>query len=129
MPKRGEIISGEIIRIKKNNKTNKDIGALVKLASGETAFLPIKEVSTEYVNKMEDYVKVGDSVTVNYIEYNRKFNEHRVSLKRATNEYVFQKKLDDYLKTSSQNLRQLQKNKERKQTGRRKRPTTNNKKD
>lgn len=125
MPRRGDILRGQVIRIKTNREGN-DIGALVKLESGEVAFLPVKEVSTEYVKKISEHVNVGDEVSVVYVEYNKRHKEHNVSLKRANKDFIFQKNLENYLKDSSKTLRQIQKNKERKQSGKRKRPTTKN---
>ena len=112
MPKFGELVSGEVIKIMKNQK-GYDIGALIKLTTGETTFLPVKEIADEFVKKIEDYMKVGDTVQVRITGKNKKFNQFSVSVKRVNEEVnqelVFQKKLERFMKDSGEKLRQIQK--------------------
>lgn len=128
MPKFGELVKGEVIKIIKN-KQGDDIGALVKLTTGETTFLPVKEIAASFVKKIEDHIKVGEKIEVRITGKNKKFNQFSVSLKRANEEVnqelVFQKKLKRFMEDSGEKLRQIQKNKDRKQNGRRKKVTKN----
>lgn len=132
MPKFGDKVNGLVVRILKNKDGN-DIGALVKIGGGETAFLPVKEIANKYVEKIEDYVKVGDKIDVRITGKNKKFNQFSVSIKRANEEVnqelVFQKKLERFMKDSGEKMRQIQKNKDRKQNGRKRKdkPASNNK--
>lgn len=123
MPKFGELVTGEVIKIMKNQK-GYDIGALIKLTTGETTFLPVKEIAEEFVKKIEDYVKLGETVQVRITGKNKKFNQFSVSIKRVSEdvnqELVFQKKLERFMKDSGEKLRQIQKNTDRKQNGRKK---------
>lgn len=129
MPKFGEVVNGELIKILKN-KSGSDIGALVKLSSGETAFLPVKEISEKYVKNISDFIKVGEKTNFRVTGKNKKFNQYGVSLKRANeevnHELVFQKKLEKFMKESGDKLRQIQKNKDRKQNGRKKKDNKKN---
>jgi S1 RNA binding domain protein len=53
--KEGAIVTGEVI-------STKPFGAFVKLESGETGLVHISQISTKYVEKVEDEVQVGASV-------------------------------------------------------------------
>jgi S1 RNA binding domain protein len=123
MPKFGDLVSGVVIKIIKNREGN-DIGALVKIESGDVTFLPVKEISKNYVKKIEDYIKVGQKINVRITGKNMKFNQFGVSLKKANEEVNvevdFQKKLEKFMKDSGEKMRQLQKNKDRKHNGRKK---------
>lgn len=123
MPKFGELVSGKVIKIMKNKK-GYDFGALIKLTTGETTFLHVKEISDDYVKNIEDYVKVGENVQVRITGKDKKFNQFAVSIKRVNEEVnqelVFQKKLERFMKDSGDKLRQIQKNTDRKQNGRKK---------
>lgn len=131
MPKFGELVKGEVVKIITNRDGN-DVGALVKIPTGETTFLPVKEISTNFVKKIEDYIKVGQTIDVRITGKNKKFNQFSVSMKRANEEVnqelVFQKKLERFMKDSGEKMRQIQKNKDRKQNGRKRKdkPKQNN---
>jgi predicted RNA-binding protein with RPS1 domain len=51
----GSVVSGEVVAIK-------PFGAFVKLESGETGLVHISQISTKYVEKVEDELQVGDTV-------------------------------------------------------------------
>lgn len=51
----GAIVSGEVVAIK-------PFGAFVKLETGETGLIHISQISTKYVEKVEDELSVGDVV-------------------------------------------------------------------
>lgn len=51
----GDIVTGEVI-------STKPFGAFIKLESGETGLIHISQISTKYVEKVEDELAVGSSV-------------------------------------------------------------------
>jgi S1 RNA binding domain protein len=53
--KEGAVVEGEVI-------TTKPFGAFVKLESGETGLVHISQISTKYVEKVEDELQVGAKV-------------------------------------------------------------------
>lgn len=122
MPKFGEVLNGKVIKIFKK-------GALVKLSSNDVAYLPIREIASEYVKDINDYLKVDQKIDVRIIGRSKKDNKFTLSLKRASEnvnkELQFQKKLDRFMKDSKEKMFQLQKNKERKHGIKRKKNDNN----
>lgn len=55
--KEGAVVSGEVI-------STKPFGAFIKLESGETGLVHISQVSSKYVEKVEDELQVGANVKV-----------------------------------------------------------------
>jgi S1 RNA binding domain protein len=55
--KEGAVVQGEVI-------STKPFGAFVKLESGETGLVHISQLSTKYIEKVEDVLQVGSVVTV-----------------------------------------------------------------
>lgn len=55
--KEGAVVSGEVI-------STKPFGAFIKLESGETGLVHISQVSSKYVEKVEDELQVGATVKV-----------------------------------------------------------------
>lgn len=53
----GTVVTGEVISIK-------PFGAFVKLESGQTGLVHISQLSTKYVEKVEDVLQVGENVKV-----------------------------------------------------------------
>lgn len=53
--KEGAVVEGEVV-------TTKPFGAFVKLESGETGLVHISQISTKYVEKVEDELQVGAKV-------------------------------------------------------------------
>lgn len=51
----GDVVTGEVI-------STKPFGAFVKLGSGETGLVHISQISTKYVEKVEDELTVGAEV-------------------------------------------------------------------
>lgn len=51
----GDIVTGEVI-------STKPFGAFIKLESGETGLVHISQISTKYVEKVEDELTVGSTV-------------------------------------------------------------------
>jgi len=60
-PKVGDIITGKVVRIM-------EFGAFVEIAPGKDGLVHISKLAKERVNKVEDVVKLGDTVTVKLME-------------------------------------------------------------
>ncbi|HYK99512.1 MAG TPA: polyribonucleotide nucleotidyltransferase, partial [Candidatus Acidoferrales bacterium] len=73
-PEVGEIFDGKVTRIM-------SIGAFVEYAPGKEGLVRASEISAERVNRIEDVVKVGDSVKVKIAEVDR---QGRVNLSMRT---------------------------------------------
>ncbi|SFJ46717.1 S1 RNA-binding domain-containing protein [Thermoflavimicrobium dichotomicum] len=63
--KEGAIVTGEVI-------STKPFGAFVKLESGETGLVHISQISTKYVEKVEDVVQVGAKVKAKVLSIDEK---------------------------------------------------------
>lgn len=57
----GKVVSGKVVSIMA-------FGAFVELEGGENGLIHISEVSTEYVEKVADHLKVGDSVRAKVVK-------------------------------------------------------------
>ncbi|RJR27485.1 polyribonucleotide nucleotidyltransferase [candidate division WWE3 bacterium] len=56
----GEVYEGEVVELL-------DFGALVEILPGRVGLMHISEITTEYVEKIDDWVHIGDKVTVKVI--------------------------------------------------------------
>ena len=70
----GEIVHGTVTRIM-------PYGAFIDIGIGRDALLHVREMSTGYVAKPEDVVKVGDTVEARIIELSRRRGRVDLSLK------------------------------------------------
>jgi polyribonucleotide nucleotidyltransferase len=79
-PEVGEIYDGVITKIM-------DFGAFVEILPGKEGLLHISQIDTKRVNKVTDYYKEGDKVTVKLIKVeNGKFSLSRKELLKDSNE-------------------------------------------
>lgn len=74
----GKILSGKITGITK-------FGAFVELEGGETGLVHISEISLDYVNDVNDHVKIGDTVEVKVLPSEKK-GKIGLSIKQALKE-------------------------------------------
>ena len=74
----GRILTGKITGITK-------FGAFVELETGETGLVHISEISLEYVNDINDHVKIGDNVEVKVLPSEKK-GKIGLSIKQALKE-------------------------------------------
>ncbi|MDD4184657.1 MAG: S1 RNA-binding domain-containing protein [Candidatus Izemoplasmatales bacterium] len=77
-------------------KTIEEKGAIVEV-QGVEAYLPIRELASERVNRVEDVVKVGDILTVEVIQFFPKEWRMTVSLSKVT-EKSQRKEFEEHLK-------------------------------
>lgn len=64
----GEIITGQIIDIKKDRMTGKEIGAIMQITPKVDGMIHISQISDKRIEKVSDVLKVGDIVTVKVVE-------------------------------------------------------------
>ena len=64
----GEVITGEIIEIKKDRMTGKEIGAIMKITPKLDGMIHISQIANERVEKVSDKLKVGQVVTAKVLE-------------------------------------------------------------
>lgn len=64
----GEILTGDIIEIKKDRMTGKEIGAIMAISPKLDGMIHISQISNERVEKVSDKLKVGQTVTVKVVE-------------------------------------------------------------
>jgi polyribonucleotide nucleotidyltransferase len=64
----GEIITGEVIDIKKDRMSGKEIGAIVGITPKLDGMIHISQISDKRIERVSDVLKVGDTVTVKVIE-------------------------------------------------------------
>ena len=74
----GKILTGKVTGVTK-------FGAFVELEGGETGLVHISEISLDYVNDINDHVKVGDSVEVKVLPSEKK-GKIGLSIKQALKE-------------------------------------------
>ncbi|OQA03492.1 MAG: Polyribonucleotide nucleotidyltransferase [bacterium ADurb.Bin400] len=64
----GEIITGEIVEIKKDRVSGKEIGAIVRITPRLDGMIHISQISDRRVEKVSDVLHIGDVVTVKVME-------------------------------------------------------------
>ena len=69
----GEIYTGKVTKI------NDKLGAFISLGAGKEGLLHISKIAKERVNRVEDYMRVGDEVTVKCISID---DQGRINLSR-----------------------------------------------
>lgn len=76
----GEVMTGTVAQIMRDRNTGKEIGAIVQLTPKIDGMIHISQIAHERVEHIEDYVKVGDEVTVKVVDVDRE--RGRISLSR-----------------------------------------------
>lgn len=64
----GEIITGQIIEIKKDRMTGKEIGAIVGITPKLDGMVHVSQISNRRIERVSDVLKVGDTVTAKVVE-------------------------------------------------------------
>lgn len=105
-----------------------NFGAFVELEGGPTGLVHISEVADNYVKDINDYLKVGEQVTVKVINV-QKDGKIGLSIKKAKDKPTrqksskeksesFESKMNRFLKDSEDRLASLKKHTESKRGGR-----------
>tara|TARA_B100001778_G_scaffold69615_1_gene55148 strand:- start:465 stop:1061 length:597 start_codon:yes stop_codon:yes gene_type:complete len=71
-PKAGETYNVKVVKIL-------DFGAVVEFRPGKEVLLHISEIAWERVEKVEDYLKIGDSFDVKYVGFDPRTKKQKVS--------------------------------------------------
>jgi len=80
----GEIIEGKVIEIKRDRMTGKQVGVIVEITPRQDGMIHISQIAAERVEKIEDYIKVGDVVKAKVVDVDRE--KGRVAL--STKEFM-----------------------------------------
>src|SRR5690625_2136665 len=105
-----------------------NFGAFVELEKNTTGLVHISEVADSYVKDMNEYLKVGETVTVKVINVEKdgkvglsiKKAEEKPTRQKSSRERTenFESKINDYLKDSEDRLSTLKQQTETKHGGR-----------
>ncbi|HHY18466.1 MAG TPA: S1 RNA-binding domain-containing protein [Firmicutes bacterium] len=118
----GSVVEGKVTGI-----TN--FGAFVELGNGQTGLVHISEVADEYVQDINDYLKLNETVKVRILSIKdgkiglsiRKVdgvNKERSRRKNQQSDKSFELKLSKFLKDSEARQKDLKKNQDSKRGGR-----------
>lgn len=77
----GEIYEGKVIQIVKDRNSGGDIGAIVQLTPNQDGMVHISAIAYERVNKIEDYMKIGDTVKVKVMGIDKEKGRIELSVK------------------------------------------------
>ncbi len=64
----GEVITGEIIEIKKDRMSGKEIGAIMRITPKLDGMIHISQISEKRIEKVSDVLRVGQVVTAKVVE-------------------------------------------------------------
>lgn len=73
----------------------KDFGAFVKLQDGRDGLVHISEIANEFVKDINEFVKVGDQISVKVLGVNPKNQKLDLSLKQASSQASTTTKTED----------------------------------
>jgi polyribonucleotide nucleotidyltransferase len=71
-PKPGETYNVKVVKIL-------DFGAVVEFRPGKEVLLHISEIAWERVEKVEEYLKIGDLIDVKYVGFDPRTKKQKVS--------------------------------------------------
>jgi len=77
----GEILTGEILEIKKDRMSGKEIGAIMKITPKLDGMIHISQIANERIEKVSDKLKVGQIVTAKVLEVDPVKNRISLSMK------------------------------------------------
>ncbi len=79
----GEIVEGPVVSILKDRLRGNEIGAIVQLGPNLDGMVHISQIATERVNKIEDYLKIGQVVKVKVMEVDKERGRVSLSIRAA----------------------------------------------
>jgi len=80
----GEIITGEVVEIKKDRLSGKEIGAIVKISPRLDGMVHISQISDQRVEKVSDVLKIGQTVTAKVVEVDPMKGRISLSIKQVS---------------------------------------------
>lgn len=122
----GEVVEGKVVKLLR-------FGAIVELANGESGLVHISEIAPEFVAAVEDYLREGDEVRVKVLgmkeegrydlsikqaEYPDAQRQSRRPPRRPTTA-AFERRLSEFMKSSSQRQSDLNRTKSGRKRSRR----------
>jgi len=83
--KPGEVITGEIIEIKRDRMSGKEIGAIVAITPKVDGMIHVSQIANRRIEKVSDVLKVGQVVTAKVIEVDPEKGRISLSMKMIEN--------------------------------------------
>ncbi|MFA5157669.1 MAG: polyribonucleotide nucleotidyltransferase [Patescibacteria group bacterium] len=77
----GEIIEGEVIEIKRDRMTGKQVGAIVAITPRQDGMIHISQIAPERVEDIEKYLKVGQVIKAKVVDVDREKGRVALSTK------------------------------------------------
>ncbi|MFA6492840.1 MAG: polyribonucleotide nucleotidyltransferase, partial [Patescibacteria group bacterium] len=82
----GEVFEAPVTNIVKDRNSGKEIGAIVQILPNQDGLVHISQISNEHVNKIEDVLKIGQTVKVKVMEVDRERGRVSLSIKAANDQ-------------------------------------------
>lgn len=105
----GDVLTVKVVKIINS-------GAIVEFDGKDSAFLHISQISNKYVKQVEDVLSLGQKIRVEILD--KKDGKTFASMKNVSQEVEktisFEEKVQNFLKESTENLRQIQKQQDKK---------------
>ncbi len=79
----GEIYEGPVTQIVRDRLSGKEIGAIVQLLPNQDGLVHISQIANERVNRIEDFLKIGQVVKVKVVEIDKERGRVSLSIKGA----------------------------------------------
>jgi len=79
----GEVFEGPVVSILKDRMRGNEIGAIVQILPNKDGMVHISQIAEERVNKIEDYLKIGQVVKVKVMEVDKERGRVSLSIKAA----------------------------------------------
>ncbi|MFH1855128.1 MAG: polyribonucleotide nucleotidyltransferase [bacterium] len=79
----GKIYDGTVSNIQTDRNSGKEIGAIVEIMPGKDGMVHISEIKNERIEKVSDFIKVGDKVKVKVLTVDPERGRVSLSIKQA----------------------------------------------
>ncbi len=81
----GEIYEGPVTSIVKDRNSGKEIGAIVQILPNKDGMVHISQIADQRVEKIEDFLKIGQTVKVKVMEVDKERGRVSLSIRAAQN--------------------------------------------
>ena len=79
----GEVYEGPVTQIVKDRLRGNEIGAIVQILPNQDGMVHISQIAPERVNRIEDYIKIGQVVKVKVVDIDKERGRVSLSIKAA----------------------------------------------
>jgi len=79
----GQVYEGPVVSIVKDRMRGNEVGAIVQVLPNQDGMVHISQIAPERVNKIEDYLKIGQMVKVKVMEVDKERGRVSLSIKAA----------------------------------------------